>query len=386
MVSIRGSQSSCTTVCRRQQVVCSTRRRGSNAITTKRDRAGSYVIPAPRPAQARADSPIPKGAPPVYPSQPRHHKPNAPGFPPPNSLGPTFPAPYIHPATMIHQLSPIPITPTAPDLPDQDLLRDFAQSASQRAFTALVHHHVNFVYSCAVRQLRDKHLAEDVTQAVFLLLSRKAASLDPSTVLPGWLFRTTRYVALNARKSANRRRHHESIGAAMSQSAQIAADPTPDTTQPDWDAVSPHLDEALSHLRDTDRNAVLLRYFSNQSHRQVGDALGLSADAAKKRVDRALDKLRQYFTRKGVTVSAAALSTALATHGVQAAPAPLAAASGAVLTAAPAAGIVGLTHVAATGILVKAAAALITVAALTGGTVAVVNQRAKSQAQAPLKP
>jgi hypothetical protein len=135
----------------------------------------------------------------------------------------------------------------------------------------------------------------------------------------------------------------------MTQSIDTASDPTPDTQEPDWDAVSPHLDEALSHLRDTDRNAVLLRYFSNQSHRQVGDALGLSADAAKKRVDRALDKLRQYFTRKGVTVSAAALSTAITTHGVQ------------------------------------AAAAIITLAALTGGTIAVVNQRAKSQAQAPLK-
>jgi RNA polymerase sigma factor (sigma-70 family) len=268
---------------------------------------------------------------------------------------------------------------------DRDLLGEFAKTRSQTAFSELVRRHVNFVYSCAVRQVRDRHLAEDVTQAVFLLLSQKAGTLRDSTILPGWLFRTTRYVALNARKSRNRRRHHETIGATMTNSVDTSSDPTPDTQRLDWEAVSPHLDDALANLREDDRNAVLLRYFGGRSHQDVGASLGISADAAKKRVDRAIDKLRRYFSGRGVTVSAVGLAAAIGSHGVEAAPVHVSAASATVLTTAPA-GVVGLTHVAATGIFVKVAAALVTVAVVSGGTVALVKQRAQANAQAQAKP
>lgn len=198
---------------------------------------------------------------------------------------------------------------------DWQLLQDYAERGSEAAFGALVSRHVNRVYSAALRQVNDPHQAEDVTQAVFILLARKARRLSRRGVLGGWLFRTTRFVASEARRGDRRRHRREQEAFAMEQLS------TPDQT---WTRLGPALDEALAQLSETDRNALLLRFFEERDHRQVGAALGLSEDAAKKRVRRALDKLRGFFARRGFIVSTGALASALALNAVSAAPAALA--------------------------------------------------------------
>lgn len=202
------------------------------------------------------------------------------------------------------------------------LLREYAATGSQPAFAELSRRYVDLVYSSARRQLRgDAHEAEDVTQAVFLVLSRKAKSIPDNRPLSAWLIKVTSYCAANARRAKDRRTNYE----------RRAADMAPITTagesDADWESLSPLLDQGLSKLPATDRDALLLRFLEKKSLRQVGDALGISEEAAQKRVVRAIDKLRGYFHRKGVTtMSSAGLSTILAAKATELAPAKLAAA------------------------------------------------------------
>lgn len=161
------------------------------------------------------------------------------------------------------------------------------------------------------------HLAEEVAQTVFILLARKAGSLSPRTILPGWLFRTVRYVAAAALKQEARRQRREQE--AFMESATLANE-----TDPLWEQLSPLLDEAMSDLREKDRDAIVLRYFENKSLREVGAALGVNDQAAHKRVSRSLEKLRAFFARRGVALTAAAVGGAMAANSVQAAPAGLA--------------------------------------------------------------
>ena len=119
-------------------------------------------------------------------------------------------------------------------------------------------------------------------------------------------------------------------------------DTAPDAA-PDWDQLRPILDEAMAELSEPDYDALVLRFFKNQDLRLVGLALGVSDDAAQKRVSRALDKLRAALSQRGLASSAAALSAALSASAVQNAPAGLAlsianaAVSGAAALNAPAA-------------------------------------------------
>src|SRR5947207_2559105 len=200
---------------------------------------------------------------------------------------------------------------------DAQLLRIYAEEGSENAFNKLLARHIDLVYSAALRQVAgDAHLAQDVTQMVFADLARKARSLPRQAVLAGWLYQATRYAASKAVRSERRRVNREREAVAMHQ---------PSTgTEPDWDQLSPALDDAMSRLTDKDRDAVLLRYFERKDLRAVSGALGLSEEAARKRVARALERLRRYLTGRGVTLSATALSTALTGSAVQSAPAALA--------------------------------------------------------------
>jgi RNA polymerase sigma factor (sigma-70 family) len=206
---------------------------------------------------------------------------------------------------------------------DWELIRDYAASGSQQAFQDLVDRHIDFVYSAALRQVRDSHLAQDVTQMTFMVLARKAGALARQNpgVLPGWLFNTVRYSAANALKTERRRRIHEAKRSVMN--------PQSTENREEWDSVSPHLDAAIADLRAADRDAVLLRFFSGKSHRDIGEVMGISEEAAKKRVNRAIDKLRQILGRRGVTVGAVALAALMETQSVQAAPVGLSATCGA---------------------------------------------------------
>lgn len=205
---------------------------------------------------------------------------------------------------------------------DAQLLRDYVEHGHEAAFREIVVRHTDAVYSAAFRQVSSPDLARDVAQGVFTDLARKAPSLartlDANTSLLGWLYRSTRFAALNQWRDDHRRQARERL--AM-QHFDPASDPAPE-----WEHVGPVLDEAMADLSDDDREALLLRFFRSRDFRSIGQSLGLSDDAAQKRVSRALEKLRTHLTRRGVTTSAAALSVALSAHGVQAAPAGLAAA------------------------------------------------------------
>lgn len=204
---------------------------------------------------------------------------------------------------------------------DHDLLRAYADDGSQAAFAELVARHVNLVYSAARRQLGGgdyAHLVDDVTQAVFLILSNKARSraIADRVVLAGWLFNTTRHAAANARKIEARRRYHERKGGAT----MTRRPATPDESAR-WEDVAPLLDGALARLPRGDRDAVLLKFMEEKSHRTVGDTLGISEEAARKRVSRGLERLRALLGRGGVAAPAVAtLATMLAADAAHAAP------------------------------------------------------------------
>jgi len=200
---------------------------------------------------------------------------------------------------------------------DIALLRAFAATESEAAFTALVQRHINLVYSTALRSVGSAHAAEEISQAVFIILARKAKSLGAKTILAGWLHQTTRLTAANFLRGEIRRQKREQEAYMQSTLNE------PDANV--WPQIAPLLDGALGKLGERDRNALVLRFLENKSLAEVGLALGASEDAAKMRVNRALEKLRKIFSRRGVTLSAALIAGAVSAGSVQAAPAGLAA-------------------------------------------------------------
>jgi RNA polymerase sigma factor (sigma-70 family) len=202
---------------------------------------------------------------------------------------------------------------------DAQLLQHFARSGCDEAFCELVRRQVDLVYSTAVRVVAgDAELAKDVTQTVFADLAAKAAQLPADTVVAGWLYQATRFAAAKAVRTEQRRRARET---AALEALMIQPDPAPD-----WEQLRPLLDTAMDSLSAADRDALVLRYFQRKELREVGTVLGVSDEAARKRVSRALDQLRDLLARRGVTTTAGALATVIATHAVHAAPVGLAAA------------------------------------------------------------
>src|SRR5580658_2776981 len=199
---------------------------------------------------------------------------------------------------------------------DAQLLLRYAAERSEDAFAELIRRHVDLVYSAALRLVNgDAHGAQDLTQQVFTELARQAKPLARHPALVGWLYTTTRRMAWRMIRSEQRRTLREQTALSMN---ELPGQPA---AEPDWEHLRPVLDDAMHELNQADRVAVLLRFFKNKSLREVGLELGLTENAARMRVERALDKLRLALARKGVTSTAAALALALSGNAVHSAPA-----------------------------------------------------------------
>ena len=205
-------------------------------------------------------------------------------------------------------------------LDDPSLLRRFAEDRSEEAFAELVRRHLNLVYSAALRKVGgDAHRAAEVTQTVFTVLARTAPSLARHPVLTGWLYTTTHYTAAKLVRAERRRQAREQEAQAMQ---DLLSSPAPEAG---WEQLRPVLDDVMHDLNERDREAVLLRFFEGRAFAEVGARLGLSENAARMRVERALDKLHGLLARRGITSTTAALTLLLAEHTVAAAPVGLAA-------------------------------------------------------------
>src|SRR5215469_6040821 len=199
---------------------------------------------------------------------------------------------------------------------DAELLSQFAcdsaTPAGQDAFAELVNRHLDLVYSAALRQVRSPQLAEEVSQSVFTQLAHHATALKPNTVLAAWLHRVTCHAAIDTVRREARRQARERIACEMSTLMNDEA--------ADWTQIEPHLDQAVQSLDETDRAAILLRFFENKSLREVGETLGSNEDAAQKRVSRALDRLRDYFVKNKVAVPVGGLAVVISANAIHAAP------------------------------------------------------------------
>lgn len=189
---------------------------------------------------------------------------------------------------------------------DADLLQQFASNGSQAAFEEVVRRNVGLVYGSALRQLRgDSHAAEDIAQTVFVLLSRKAGTIPPNSVAAAWLFTATRYAVSHHLRAQRRRIDREQEAQTMN---ELNSEPVQDAY---WARIKPELDDLVASLGSHERDAILLRFFQGRSLSEVGQQLGISADAARMRIERGLEKLRSTLSKRGVSSSAAAIGAML---------------------------------------------------------------------------
>ena len=205
---------------------------------------------------------------------------------------------------------------------DTELLRRYVNDRSEDAFRELVRRHIGLVYSCSLRRVgNDTHLAEDVTQKVFCDFARKAQSLRHHRALSGWLYVSAQLAAAEAVRNERRRKAREQRASAM-ETILNSSGQAPDA---DWGRLRPLLDDVILELGKTDREAILLRYFQKRPFAEIAGTLGLTEDTARKRVDRAVERLRVRLAKRGVTSTSAALTFAMAEQASAAVPAALAA-------------------------------------------------------------
>lgn len=258
---------------------------------------------------------------------------------------------------------------------DEESLRRYVQGKSPEAFAELVRRHIGWIHMAAARQVRDVHVAEDVTQAVFVALAKRAETIAKGTALSAWLFRATRFASVHAVRSESRRRRHEQKAAAMRPEASAAM------TDAQWEDLAPVLDELVGKLGRKDRHLVLLRFYEGKSFGEIGEATGIPAEAARKRTDRAVGKLRRMMGRRAVTLSVGALSSGLTAKMAWAVPEGLAskalqAASG---SAAGRATVIaqGVIHMMLWAKMRIAAAIVLAVVVLAGGAISLVHAEVK---------
>ena len=209
--------------------------------------------------------------------------------------------------------------PATDQTDDIALLRQFATENSGDAFATLVARHIGLVHSAALRQTGNPHAAEEITQAVFIILAGKAGSLGGKVVLPGWLYQTARLTAANYLRTEIRRIRREQEAHMNSlENETLAEDAT-------WQQIAPLLDTAMGKLNAADGNAIVLRFFENKSMDEIAAALDAPEATVRKRVTRAVERLRKFFTQRGITLTAAAIAGAVSANSVQAAPLGLAA-------------------------------------------------------------
>ena len=202
---------------------------------------------------------------------------------------------------------------------DGTLLNRFASEGSQEAFAEFVNRHLPLVFGTAVRRLNgDTHGAADIAQVVFLRAARDAGQLRRHPVLTGWLYLAVRNAATDRIRAERRRTAREQTAHDLQEVLMSNDHPL------EPEALKPMIDTALDDLPDREREMVLLRFFQTRSFAEIGNAFGLSEDAARKRVERALDRLRDALSRHGITSTASAVAAALGASSALAAPAGLA--------------------------------------------------------------
>jgi RNA polymerase sigma factor (sigma-70 family) len=223
---------------------------------------------------------------------------------------------------------------------------------SDEAFTALVRRHIDWIYALAIRRLRDPHAADDVTQAVFVLLHRKSPRLPSDRAMIAWLHRTACYATLAAAKSNRRRKNHETRAAMLHPTTS-----TPD--EPAWKDLAPILDDLITKLPRADRQAILLRYYRDMPYTDIAMEIGATPDAVRKRIERAIDKLRALAESRNLMLSSTALATYLVSQ-VRLAPPPGLIATSATAATAPAVSSIAVPSAS----IVKGASLMIAVAKL----------------------
>ncbi|HYO08714.1 MAG TPA: sigma-70 family RNA polymerase sigma factor [Tepidisphaeraceae bacterium] len=202
---------------------------------------------------------------------------------------------------------------------DATLLQRYVETGSEDAFGQLTSRHIGFVYAAALRHVHDRHVAEEIVQAVFIVLARKASTLRHEAVLSSWLLSTTRYAALGHMKMAARRKRHERRAAEMAKTVWE------EDAERSWPQYEGELDAALASLRESDRRAVMLRFYEHKSFDEIAAILGTAEEAARKRVSRAVEKLRGHFGVGSRTLPATMVTYFLYSKLATAPPAGLAA-------------------------------------------------------------